>query len=55
MIDPLTTLKTVNEALKLAKIVLDDRDKKKLAECIQELLACNEVLVSGSETLVGSP
>ncbi|MBR2124581.1 MAG: hypothetical protein IJ934_05395 [Acetobacter sp.] len=42
---------TVEKLLKIAKIVLDERDKKELVECAQALLDMNEVLVSGSETL----
>lgn len=54
--DIIMDLITLGEKLlKLAKIVLDERDKKELVECAQKLLAYNEVLVSGSETLVRPP
>ena len=48
----LKTLSTIAEkVLKIAKIVLDERDKKELVECAQALLDMNKVLLSGSETL----
>ncbi|MBO6043797.1 MAG: hypothetical protein J6P47_04980, partial [Acetobacter sp.] len=51
MVDPYTIGKICGTLNSILKSVVNERDKKELLECGQALLAQNEVLVSGSETL----